>query len=123
MQLFKAVRCFGFCLVLVLISCAHMTKKDPRTDDEIQAVFDQNKSQLYSAYQKALRGRPDLTGRTLFRIVIEPSGRVSACSVEKTTVDEPDLNEALCLTIRNFDFGEKNTGRLSITYPIEFLAR
>jgi hypothetical protein len=96
-------------------------RNNVRTDEEIQAIFDWNKSKLYSVYQRFLRNDPTLKGRIMFQLRIEPSGQVSACSKhEGTTLRHPALTSALCAKIQFFDFGPKNMDAMTITYPIDF---
>jgi hypothetical protein len=95
-----------FCCAVVLLACAPVTERaqpgEPalvrgpdyvRTDDEIQAVFDQNKSKLYSIYQRALRNDPTIKGRIVLSITIEPSGQVSECKVHQTNIKVPALRK------------------------------
>lgn len=100
-----------------------IVKNDYRTDDEIQAVFDQNKSILYSVYQRFLQRYGVFEAHIIFSITIEPSGEVSDCGVHRTTLSNPALGKSICKKIRLLNFGPKNLSRISITYPIDFLPR
>jgi TonB family protein len=94
-----------------------------RTDDEIQAVFDQNKASLYVIYQRFLRHKAPIETHIIFSITIEPSGQVSGCSIHKAKPKNPDLGKAVCSEIRQFNFGPKNMSSITITYPIDFLPK
>ncbi len=111
---------FHGCLAVFLLACAPVETRDVRTDEEIQAVFDRNRSKLFDIYKSFLRKQSDLGGRTLFRITIKASGRVSGCRVEKTEVANPGFGKAICAEIHAFDFGPKNIGTTTISYPLDF---
>lgn len=92
-----------------------------RTDEEIQIVFDRNKSALYRIYNRALRTDPSLEGKVTLKLTIEPSGRVSACEVVSSELDTEDLERKIVQRVRLFDFGAKDVPAVTITYPIDFL--
>jgi TonB family protein len=85
-------------------------------------VFDRNKAVLYSIYQRSLRDNPGLSGHITLSIVVEPSGKVLSCAVSKSTLNHPELERQIAARIRFFDFGAKNTDRLTFFYPIDFFA-
>ena len=115
---------FYIYLAAALSACAHVDeKKDVRTDEEIQAVFDQNKAQLYLVYQSFLRKTNDLQGKIVFLLTIEPSGQVFECRVHKSTFTDSAMGVEMCVRIQSFNFGPKNMDAISITYPIDFLPK
>lgn len=92
-----------------------------RTDEEIQVVFDRNKSALYSIYQRALRTDPTLKGKVVLQITIAPSGQVLAASVASSDLGDPELERKIAARVKLFDFGAKDVDAITITYPIDFL--
>lgn len=93
-----------------------------RTDEEIQIVFDRYKSALYRIYNRELRNNPTLRGKMVLRIVIEPDGRVSACSVKSTDLASPALSADIVDRVLKFNFGPKDgVSAITILYPIDFL--
>lgn len=93
-----------------------------RTDEEIQIVFDRYKSALYRIYNRELRNNPSLRGKMVLRIVIEPDGRVSACTVKATDLASPALSAEIVDRVLKFNFGPKQgVPALTILYPIDFL--
>lgn len=93
-----------------------------RTDEEIQIVFDRYKSALYRIYNRELRVNPTLRGKMVLRIVIEPDGRVSSCSVKSTDLDSSALSADLVDRVLQFNFGAKEgVPAITILYPIDFL--
>ncbi len=93
-----------------------------RTDEEIQILFDRYKAALYRIYNTELRKNPTLRGKMVLRITIEPSGAVSACSVDSSNMNSPELSSQIVERVKKFNFGGK-TGvpKTTILYPIDFL--
>ncbi|WP_444914201.1 AgmX/PglI C-terminal domain-containing protein [Microbulbifer sp. TRSA007] len=92
-----------------------------RTDEEIQIVFDRYKATLYRIYNRELRNNPALQGKMVLKITIEPSGSVSAVSVDSSDVDSPSLNAKIVARVKRFNFGEKaGVPTITILYPIDF---
>lgn len=89
-----------------------------RTNEEIQIIFDRNKSALFTIYQRALRETPSLQGTIVLKLTIEPSGAVSAISMESSELNAPELEEKLMQRIKLFDFGTKDVPRVTISYPL-----
>ncbi|VAW91018.1 hypothetical protein MNBD_GAMMA23-2134, partial [hydrothermal vent metagenome] len=50
------------------------SRADIRLEEQITIVFDQNKSKLYSLYNRARRQAPGLKGKIILQITIAPSG-------------------------------------------------
>lgn len=93
-----------------------------RTDEEIQIVFDRYKSALYRIYNRELRKNPTLQGKMILRLTIEPDGKVSACSVDSSDMDAPDLGGNISARVKRFKFGAKaGVPTVTILYPIDFL--
>lgn len=95
--------------------------RSSRTDEEIQLVFDRNKSALYSIYQRALRSDPTLKGKVVLKITIAPSGEVTAASVESSDLGNKELETKIAARVKLFNFGAKDVPTITITYPIDFL--
>ena len=93
-----------------------------RTDEEIQIVFDRYKSALYRIYNRELRKNPTLQGKMVLRLTIEPDGKVSACSVDSSDMDAPELDKKIADRVKKFNFGAKEgVPAITILYPIDFL--
>lgn len=94
----------------------------PRSDEEIQIVFDRYKSALFRIYNRELRNNPALHGRMVLRVVIEPDGRVSSCSVKSTDMDSPALSAEIVERVLKINFGAKEgIPAVTILYPIDFM--
>lgn len=91
-----------------------------RTTEDIQIIFDRNKSSLFALYQRALRKNPTLQGTLVLKLEIQPSGKVSAASVVSSEIDDQALVDKLVNRVKLFDFGAKNVPVWRGNYPIKF---
>lgn len=97
------------------------TARASRTDEEIQIVFDRNKSALYALYNRELRVNPSLQGKVVLKLTIAPSGRVTMCKVVSSSLHSPELERKIAQRVKLFNFGAKKVDAVTITYPIDFL--
>jgi hypothetical protein len=94
----------------------------PRSDEDIQIIFDRYKGALYRIYQRELRKDPTLQGNMVLRIVIDPDGSVSLCLVESTDMKSPSLSAKIVARVKRFQFGKvEGAPKMTILYPIDFL--
>lgn len=96
------------------------SNKASRSREEIELVFDKNKSAIYALYSRALRDNPALQGKLVLQITIAPSGEVTACSVVSSDLNDPELERKLVSRIKLFRFEEKDVEAVTTTKPIDF---
>jgi len=92
-----------------------------RSIEEIQVVFDRNKSAIYGLYNRALRKDPTLQGKLVIRLTISPSGKITKIDLVSSELGDPGLERKLVQRIKLFNFGAKPVDAVTITYPIDFL--
>jgi TonB family protein len=92
-----------------------------RSIEEIQIVFDKNKSTIYNLYYRELRKDPSLQGKLVLRLTIAPSGRVTGIELVSSELSLPSLEQKLLQRVKMFSFGAKSVDTITITYPIDFL--
>lgn len=95
-------------------------RKLHRSREEIELVFDRNKSAIYALYHRALREDPTLQGKVVLKLTIAPSGQVTACEVVSSELKSPDLEHRLVQRVLMFDFGAKDVEEITTTKPIDF---
>ena len=98
-----------------------VSRSSGRNDEEIQIVFDRNKSSIYSLYNRELRRNPSLQGKIVIRLTIAPSGKVTDIELISSELGVPRLEDKLIQRIKLFNFGSKSVGSVTVTYPIQFL--
>jgi outer membrane biosynthesis protein TonB len=96
---------------------------DPRqrSIEEIRRVFDSNKGAIFAIYNRALRQDPTLQGKVVLQLVISPSGQVVDCEVVASEIADEAVIAKLINRIRLFNFGERDVGTTTISYPVHFL--
>jgi len=93
----------------------------PRSEEEIQLIFQRYKGAITQLYQRARRSGPTLKGKVVFEIAIEPSGAVSACKVLSSEMNAPDLLEKIAAKIEKINFGAKDVPAMTINFPFQFI--
>lgn len=91
-----------------------------RSQEGIRKVMDQNKGRIDLIYNKALRQNPDLEGRFVVKLTIQPNGSVSNVSIISSELDDPSLESKLLARIRLINFGAANVSRATLNYTFNF---
>jgi protein TonB len=94
--------------------------KAARSREEIEIVFDRNKSAIYALYSRALREQPELQGKVVVQLTIAPSGEVTDVRILSTELGDSELERKLVARIRMFRFEPKDVEAMTTTKPIEF---
>jgi periplasmic protein TonB len=96
---------------------------DPRerSIEEIRRVFDSNKGAIFAIYNRALRQDASLQGKVVLELKIDPTGHVLECRVVSSELADDTLVGKIVSRIRLFDFGRKDVGTTTISYPVHFL--
>ena len=95
-------------------------KQASRSREEIELVFDKNKSAIYALYSRALRDNPSLQGKVVLEVTITPAGDVTACRVISSELNDPDLERKLVARVKMFKFPARDVATMTTTKPIEF---
>jgi TonB family protein len=96
------------------------SSKAARTREEIELVFDRNKSAIYSIYSRALRDSPALQGKVVLEMTIAPSGEVTDCRIVSSELGDADLERKLVARVKMFRFEARDVAPMTTTKPIEF---
>jgi protein TonB len=96
------------------------SNKAARTREEIELVFDRNKSAIYALYSRALRENPALQGKVVLEVTIAPSGEVTDCRVVSSDLGDAELERKLVARVKMFKFEDRDVAVMTTTKPIEF---
>jgi len=96
------------------------SSKASRTREEVELVFDRNKSAIYAIYSRALRDNPALQGKVVLEVSIAPSGEVTECRIVSSELGDPELERKLVARVKMFRFEAKEVAPMTTTKPIEF---
>jgi TonB family protein len=91
-----------------------------RSREEIEIVFDRNKSAIYALYSRALREQPELQGKVVVQLTIAPSGEVTDARIVSSELNDAELERKLVARIRMFRFEDREVEAMTTTKPIEF---
>jgi TonB family protein len=91
-----------------------------RTREEVELVFDRNKSAIHALYARALRDNPALQGKVVLEVTIAPSGEVTDCRVVSSDLGDADLERKLVARVKMFRFEARDVAPMTTTKPIEF---
>lgn len=94
--------------------------KAARSREEIELVFDRNKSAIYALYSRALRDKPDLKGKVVLELTIAPSGEITNCRVVSSELNDEDLERKLVARVKSFRFEARDVETITTTKPIDF---
>lgn len=92
-----------------------------RSEESIRATLDSNKSSLYAIYNRALREDPSLQGKVVFKLVIEPDGSVSSCSIVSSELNDSALGNKLVSRMKLINFGPDDVTVTTTQWAIDFL--
>jgi TonB family protein len=91
-----------------------------RSREEIELVFDQNKSAIFALYNRALRRDSSLKGKIVLELTIAPSGAVTDCRIVSSDLRDAELEQKLVQRVRMFRFEDKDVATVTTTKPIDF---
>ncbi|HSN70025.1 MAG TPA: AgmX/PglI C-terminal domain-containing protein [Steroidobacteraceae bacterium] len=91
-----------------------------RSREEIELVFDRNKSAIYALYSRALRTNPQLQGKLVLELTIAPDGRVTDCQVVSSELNDAELEKKLVARVKMFRFEARDVATVTTTKPIDF---
>ncbi len=92
-----------------------------RDMESIRRVFEQHKGAIYAIYNRALRHDPEIRGKYVFHIVIEPSGEISRIELVSSELGNNSLEQKLLARIRVIDFGPEDVLATPVNYKFDFL--
>lgn len=91
-----------------------------RSREEIELVFDQNKSAIFALYNRALRRDSSLQGKVVLELTIDPSGVVTECRIVSSDLRDAELEQKLVQRVRMFRFEARDVAIVTTTKPIDF---
>jgi len=100
---------------------ARSDRNASRSQEDIQMVFDRNKSAIFNIYNRALRRNPSLQGRLVVELSISPAGKVTDIKLVDSELNDTALEKKLLARIRMLNFGARAVDAVTVTFPIDFL--
>lgn len=97
------------------------SKGPSRSEEEIALVFARNTRAVDALYQRALRDRPELQGKVVLEVTIQPDGSISRCEIISSDLNDPELERKIVARVKSFRFEAKDVAAITVTKPLEFL--
>lgn len=100
---------------------AHRSSKSGERDFEsVRRTLEGAKSRIFAEYNVARRENPDLEGRVIFEIVIEPSGNISKLRLITSELGVAQLEQRIMDRVRSLNFGAEEVRTARIQYTFTF---
>ncbi|HYQ73265.1 MAG TPA: AgmX/PglI C-terminal domain-containing protein, partial [Gammaproteobacteria bacterium] len=99
----------------------HSSVAGGRDMESIRRVFEQHKGAIYAIYNRALRLDPEIRGKYVFHIIIEPDGKISRIELVSSELGNIKLEQKLLTRIRVIDFGPDDVVATPVNYKFDFL--
>jgi len=91
-----------------------------RDGDNIRRVIDRKKGLIYSLYYDAINNYPDLHGEFIFKIIVEPNGKISNLILVSSELEVNELEQKMLNIIRQLDFGVADVSSTTFEYRFVF---
>ena len=99
----------------------HSSVSGGRDMESIRRVFEQHKGAIYAIYNRALRQEPNIRGKYVFHIVIEPNGEISKIELVSSELGNITLEKKLLTRIQVINFGPDDVIATPVNYKFDFL--
>ncbi|MBX2807568.1 MAG: AgmX/PglI C-terminal domain-containing protein [Cellvibrionaceae bacterium] len=97
------------------------SRQGQRDDESIRRTLEGGKNNVYSLYQRALLEHPELTGKFMFKLVIEPDGSISTLQLISSELGLEQLEREILTKIKTINFGPEDVSPTSVEYTFVFL--
>jgi hypothetical protein len=92
-----------------------------RTQEEFRLAVERRKGAMYAIYNRALKRNPVLTGKMVFELTIEPSGKASQVSILSSELDDAEMKRELTALFETMQLAARPVAKLVERYPVDFL--
>lgn len=92
-----------------------------RDMESIRRTLERTKSNVYSLYQRALLEQPELAGKFIFKILIEPDGTISNLKLVSSELNLSELERKILSRIQKVNFGREDVAPTPVEYKFVFL--
>lgn len=96
------------------------TQPDERPMANIRETFENNKSALFSIYNRARRKDPLLEGELVLELRIAPDGSVNDISVVDSELEDSKLEQRIVQRVTMFNFGAMDVPERTVRFPVDF---
>ncbi|WP_253036915.1 AgmX/PglI C-terminal domain-containing protein [Pleionea sp. CnH1-48] len=91
-----------------------------RDTESIRMKIELKKPSIYALYHAALDENPDLKGKFIFKLIIEPDGSVSSLALVSSELGLQPLETKILNQIRRISFGSEDVSATPVEYKFVF---
>lgn len=92
-----------------------------RTMESIRRTFEANKGGIFALYYRDLSNRPELSGKFVFSLKIDPSGSTSGLRLISSELNSSKLESMILEKIRRIRFQKEDVESLTVQYTYHFI--
>lgn len=92
-----------------------------RDMESIRRTIENAKGPVYALYAKALRQYPELSGKFVFELVVEPDGSISRLKLTRSDLGVKDLEEKMLAKLAAINFGKDSVSATAVQYTFVFI--
>lgn len=92
-----------------------------RDMESIRRTIENAKGPVYALYAKALRQHPELSGKFVFELVVEPDGSISRLKLTRSDLGVKDLEEKMLAKLATINFGKDSVAATAVQYTFVFI--
>lgn len=92
-----------------------------RDMESIRRTIENAKGPVYALYAKALRQYPELSGKFVFELVVEPDGSISRLKLTRSDLGVKDLEEKMLAKLAAINFGKDSVSPTAVQYTFVFI--
>lgn len=96
--------------------------KASRSEEEIALVFDRNQGAIDALFQRARRDKPDLQGKVVLELTINPDGSIERCQILSSELNDPEFERKLVARVKLIRFQARDVSAITVTKPLDFLS-
>lgn len=92
-----------------------------RDMESIRRTIENAKGPVYALYAKALRQHPELSGKFVFELVVEPDGSISRLKLTRSDLGVKELEEKMLAKLATINFGKDSVAATAVQYTFVFI--
>ncbi len=92
-----------------------------RDSESIKMEVERRKGAIYSLYYEAMNENPELHGVFVFKMVIEPDGKISQLDLVSSELGYAELEAKMLARIRAINFGPADVATTTVQYRFRFV--
>jgi len=96
------------------------SKRGERDIESVRRTLERAKSRMFTDYNVARRNYPNLEGKFIFEILIEPSGRISQARLLTSELGVKSLEKSILDKIKSLNFGSQDVLKTKVKYTFNF---